>query len=148
MVSSSCSTTTSVLPLSLRVLCSGQQDLVVARVQADGGLVQHVAHALQVAAQLRGQADALRLAAAERGRAPVQREVAQADLFQEFQPGGDFGDQVAGDLGLAARQRQGFDPATDVGDRQAGQVGDGPALTPALSRQRERETFAPSQGWG
>ena len=30
-----------------------EQDGVVAGVQADGGLVQHVAHALQVAAQLR-----------------------------------------------------------------------------------------------
>ena len=63
-----------------------QQDAVVARVQADGRLVEHVAHALQVAAQLRRQADALRLAAAERGRGAVQRQVAQADLFQELQP--------------------------------------------------------------
>jgi hypothetical protein len=63
-----------------------QQDAVVARVQADGRLVQHVAHALQVAAQLRRQADALRLAAAERGRGAVQRQVAQAHLFQELEP--------------------------------------------------------------
>ena len=50
--------------------------------QADGGFVEHVTHALQVAAQLRRQADALRLATAERGRAPVQREVAQAHFFR------------------------------------------------------------------
>ena len=36
-----------------------QQDLVVARVQAYGRLVEHIAHALQVAAKLRGQANAL-----------------------------------------------------------------------------------------
>jgi hypothetical protein len=83
MVSSSCSTTTSVLPCRPALGQRVQQHAVVARVQADGGLVQHVAHALQVAAQLRGQADALRLAAAERGRGAVQRQVAQAHLGQE-----------------------------------------------------------------
>ena len=87
IVSSSCSTTTSVLPLSLERLQRVQQDAVVARVQADGRLVEHVAHALQVAAQLRRQADALRLAAAERRRGAVQRQVAQADLFQELRAG-------------------------------------------------------------
>ena len=40
-----------------------EQDLVVARVQADRRLVEHVAHALQVAAELRREADALRFAA-------------------------------------------------------------------------------------
>ena len=50
-----------------------EQHLVVARMQADGGLVEHVAHALQVRAQLSGQADALRLAARQRRRGAVQR---------------------------------------------------------------------------
>ena len=59
------------IALVTQVLQGVEQDLIVARVQADGGFVQHVAHALQVAAQLCGQADSLRLAAAECGRAPV-----------------------------------------------------------------------------
>ena len=50
-----------------------EQHLVVARMQADGGLVQHVAHALQVGAELRGEADALRFAARERGRGAIER---------------------------------------------------------------------------
>ena len=81
-----------------------EQDAVVARVQADGGLVQHVAHALQVAAQLRRQADALRLTARESGRGAVQREVAQAHLLQELQAAADFGDHIAGDAHLAPAQ--------------------------------------------
>ena len=48
-----------------------QQNLVVARMQANGGLVQHIAHALQIAAQLRGQSNALRFATAEGGRTTV-----------------------------------------------------------------------------
>ena len=42
-----------------------QQNLVVARVQANGRLVQHVTHALQIAAKLRGQADARAFAVAQ-----------------------------------------------------------------------------------
>ena len=43
-----------------------QQPVVVALVQADRGLVEHVEHARQARADLRGQADALALAARER----------------------------------------------------------------------------------
>ena len=128
IVSSSCSTTTSVLPLSPSLCSAFEQDLVVARVQADGRLVEHVADALQVAAELRRQADALRLAARERGRAAVQREVAEAHLFQELEPAPDLGDQVARDLGVARASepacssstqlaRIGHRPLRDPGDR-------------------------------
>ena len=51
--------------------------------QADGGLVEDAAHAAQVRAELRRQADALRLAARQRGRGAVQRQVAEADVLQE-----------------------------------------------------------------
>ena len=44
------------------------QALVVALVQADRRLVEHVEHADEPAADLRRQPDALRLAAGERGR--------------------------------------------------------------------------------
>ena len=99
------------------------------------GLIQHVAHALQVAAQLRGQANALGLATTERGRAPVQREVAQAHFFQKFEAALDFGHEVAGDvaftlshaLGHAVRSAQGLDPAAHVRHRQRGDIGDADA---------------------
>jgi hypothetical protein len=80
--------------------------LVVARVQADGRLVEDVADAAQVGAELRGEPDALRLAAGQRGRGAVERQVAQADLRQESQARAEFGDQVACDLGLAAVERK------------------------------------------
>ena len=56
-----------------------EQAAVVARVQADGGLVEHVEHAAQLGADLRGQADALRLAAGERVRGAIQAQVIEAD---------------------------------------------------------------------
>ena len=49
-----------------------EQPGVVARVQADRRLVEHVEHAGQSAADLAGQPDALALAAGERGRAAGQ----------------------------------------------------------------------------
>ena len=48
-----------------------QEDLIVSGVQANGGLVQHITHALQVAAQLRCKPDALGFAATQGGRAAV-----------------------------------------------------------------------------
>ena len=107
-----------------------EQDGVVAGVQADGGLVQHVAHALQVAAQLRRQADALRFAAAEGGRATVQRQVAQADRFQKLQPALDLGQQVARDVGRARlqRRRQPLHPVAHGVHVKARNVGNADAL--------------------
>ena len=69
--------------LGLQLLQRVEQHAVVARVQADGGLVQDVAHAAQVGAELRREADALRLAAGERGRGAGQREIAEPDFVEE-----------------------------------------------------------------
>ena len=51
-----------------QVLERFQQAGVVALVQADGGLVQHVEHAGETGADLRGEPDALALAARQRAR--------------------------------------------------------------------------------
>ncbi len=76
---------------------------VVALVQADAGLVEDVEHADERRADLRGQADALRLAAGERGGGALQREVADADIVEEAQPLADLLDHAAADeaLGVA-----------------------------------------------
>ena len=102
MASRSCSTTTTVLPMSRRCCEGGQQLAVVPLVQADGGLVEDVDDAGQLAADLAGQADALALAAGERRRRPVQGQVAEAHVEQEPQPRADLLQQLGGDLGLGA----------------------------------------------
>ena len=75
--------------------------LVVALVQADGGLVENVEHAAQPRADLRGQADALALAAGERGGVAVEREVVEADGAEEFEPLDNFAADALGDQRLA-----------------------------------------------
>ena len=62
------------------------QALVVARMQADRRLVQHIQHARESAADLRREADALHLAAGERGAWTVQREIVEPDIVQKLQP--------------------------------------------------------------
>ena len=62
------------------------QALVVALVQADRRLVEHVEHADEAAADLRREPDALRLAARERARRAVEREVVEPDVEHELQP--------------------------------------------------------------
>ena len=59
------------------------QPRVVALVQADARLVEDVEHAHQPGADLRRQADALRLAAGERRGRAVEGEVVEADVEQE-----------------------------------------------------------------
>ncbi len=76
----------------------GEQPAVVARVQADGGLVEHVENAAQSRADLRGQANALRFAAGKRGGRAIEGEIAEPDGEQKIEALGDFGQRAAGDL--------------------------------------------------
>ncbi|MDT4830208.1 hypothetical protein FQZ97_636620 [compost metagenome] len=98
-----------------QVLQRGDEAVVVALVQADAGLVEHVHHAGQAAADLARQADALGLATAERVGAAVQAQVVQAHIVEEFQPLADLVDHARGDVALGARQLQ----AREIGQRFA-----------------------------
>src|SRR5690606_7465485 len=98
--------------------------LVVALVQADGGLVEDVEHAHQAGADLGGQADSLRLTARERAGGAVEREVVEADVEEELEALLDLLEHPLGDLSLAVAQ---LDRAQEVGglvDRQGADLGD------------------------
>ncbi len=80
----------------------GEQARVVALVQADRGLVQHVHDAGEAGADLAGQADALRLAAGERFRRAVERKIVEADIDEEGQARGDLPHDLLRHLGTLA----------------------------------------------
>ena len=109
-----------------------EQPLVVARVQADRRLVEDVEHADQAAADLAGQADALRLAAGERRGGAVEREVFEADVVQEAEPAADFLEHFGGDQLLVAVElelgeeldRVGYGQLAHFGQRARGRVGE------------------------
>ncbi len=67
-----------------------EQARVVALVQADRRLVEHIEHAGEAGADLRGQPNALALAAGQRARRAGQREIFQPDIDQEFEAFADF----------------------------------------------------------
>ena len=75
-----------------------EQPRVVALVQADRGLVEHVEHAGQARADLAGEPDALALAARQRAGIARQRQVVEADIVEEAQPLADFLEDALADL--------------------------------------------------
>ena len=101
-----------------------QQLLVVPLVQADAGLVQDVHDALELGADLGGQADALALAAAEGGGGAVQGQVAQAHVVQEAQALLDLLQHLLGDDGVLAFQAQALEPGPGLAHAQGRQRGD------------------------
>ncbi len=109
---------------------STQQPGIVARVQADRGLVKHIEHAGQPAADLAGQADALALAAGERGRSPRQRQVIEPDLHQEGQPVADLAHQVAGDVPLVGRELELVEEGHGLTERPAADLVERVAMEP------------------
>ena len=107
------------LPRSRSCVERVEQPVVVARVQADRRLVEDVEHADQAAADLAGQANALRLAAGERRRGAVEREVVEADVVQEAEPAADFLEHFGGDQLLVAFELQLGEELGRVGHRPA-----------------------------
>ena len=82
------------------------QPLVVARMQADRRLVQHVQRVDQRRPERRGQIDALRLAARQRRRQPVERQVVEPHVGQEAQPAPNLAQDLVGDRRILLAERQ------------------------------------------
>ena len=105
-----------------QVLERAEQALVVALVEADGGLVEHVEHAGEAGADLRGEPDALALAARQRAGGAGERQIVEPDIDEEVQPLADLLEDADGDLVLLLRQRLG--QVGEPGERAAdGEVG-------------------------
>ena len=77
-----------------------EEPRIVALVQADRGLVEHVEHAGEAGADLRGEPDALALAARQRAGGARQREIFEPDIDQKFQALADFLEHAHGDFVL------------------------------------------------
>ena len=115
----------------LKLAQHGDQPRVVARVQADRRLVEHVEHAHEPRADLRGEADALHLAAREGGALAVEGQVVEPHVGEELEPAANLLEYLTGHLPFGLVQLQlpeegggGADrPAHDVDDRRAAHGG-------------------------
>ena len=103
-----------------------QKPGIVALVQPDGGLVEHVEHAGQAGADLRGQPDALAFAAGQRARGAGEGEIFQSDIDQKFQPLADFFEHADGNFVLLRGQPLGqlSEPLCCAFDRHIGDFAD------------------------
>ena len=128
-----------------------QQPLIVALVEADRRLVEHVEHARQARADLAGEADALALAAGKRARGAVEVEIIEADIVEEAEPLVDLLEDGAGDLVLGRvellgeawrtrRERGGPSGRVDMADMSS------PAIFTASGSGRRRAPWQVSQG--
>jgi hypothetical protein len=124
------------VPRALELIECLQQRLGVRRMEARGGLVEHIHHAEQVGAHLGGEPQPLELAGRERRRAALEREVAQSELGEDL----DSRQQILGDplgdqrlLRVLARQlrrprrrpvRGGPQDARNALQRQPGELSD------------------------
>jgi hypothetical protein len=100
------------------------QPAVVALVQPDGGLVEHVQHARQPGADLRREPDALGLPAGERARGASEAQIVESDLHEEVQARADLPEDGGGDLGFAVGQLELREVLLRVGQTHARRIGD------------------------
>ena len=88
-----------------------EQARVVALVQADRRLVEHIEHARQPRADLRSEPDALALAARQRARRARQRQIVEPDVAQEGRAGRRSPSGCGGRSRCAWRRASRADPA-------------------------------------
>ena len=115
------------------------QPAVVALVQTDRRLVEHVQRADEAGADLARQADALRLAAGQRAGRARQRQVVEADVEQEPEPGVDLLGHPLGDHPLAFGELQCGEELGRLTDREVAHLGD----VAVVDRHRQRLRLQP-----
>src|SRR3546814_7546553 len=81
-----------------------EQPVIVALVQTDRRLVQHIKHARQARPDLAREPDALAFAARQRARRAIQVEIIQADIVEEAEPLDDLLQYALGDRFLLVVQ--------------------------------------------
>ena len=112
------------------------QPVGVARMQADGWLVEDVHRAHERTAQGGCQVDALALAARQRRRQAVQRQVAHTHVTQVLKTAVDLGEQTLGNLGVGIVEFEVLEPLPQVLDRHAHHLADGDAAHLHVARLR------------
>ena len=98
--------------------------------QTDRRLVEDVADAAQIGAELRGEPDALRFTARQRRRRTIERQITQADEIEKTEPADELRHDVARDLACARLEFQLLERDMRVGDRARRDLCDALAVEP------------------
>ena len=105
-----------------------QEPAIVALVQTDGRLVEHVHHTHESGADLAGKTDALRFTAGKRGGGSIQSEIIEAHVDKKLKSLVDLSQNPRGDLAAISRQ---LEPSEKI-----------PGLTHRLRRDRGQGMIA------
>ena len=106
-----------------QALKGGDELAVVALVQADRRLVEHVQDADEARTDLRGQADTLRLAARKGSGTARQRQVGEADIDEEGQACLDLCEDGRGDRAGSLLELNSREEFASLQDGQVGELG-------------------------
>ena len=104
--------------------------LRIARMQADGRLVENVERADEMRAERSRELDALRFAAGKRRGEALEREVVEADFVEKLQARANFVENFVGDFRLRRRELQRAEEDARFFDGELADFGDGFAGDP------------------
>src|SRR4029453_4873865 len=96
----------------------GEELPVIPLVETDRRLIEHVEHAGQVRADLRGEPDALPFTARQRRRAASEREIADTDVVEKPEAFLNLLQNPLRDDRLSVSERQAVEHVERFGDRQ------------------------------
>ena len=115
---------------------------IVFLVQSNARFIQDIQYIHQLGADLRGEADPLAFPSGKAPGTPVEGQIIQTNVQQEFQPPAQFFKDVSGNGKLAFAQAlfNALEPAEEFNDVHTGQAGD------VLSVQAEMEGFPVQPG--
>src|ERR1700744_1328307 len=84
--------------------------------QTDRRFVEHIADALEIAAERRGETNPLGLAPRQARSGTVEGQIAEADFLEEFEAAANLADDVACDVRIATFELELLDPQPRVAD--------------------------------
>ena len=113
-----------------------EQPKIIARMQPNRRLVQHIEHAAKIGAELRSQTNSLGFAAAQRFRGTAKRKITQTDVLHEMQPLLNFGKQLSGDGFLCSAKPQFLRKLPRFAGRERGEIVDRVSLHTHVTRHR------------
>ncbi len=111
-----------------------EQSQIVARMQTDRGLIEHVEDAAQIRTKLRREPNALRLTAAQGLRRTAEREIAQPDVFHELETLLNLRHEIGGNRFLISTEAQLADQSASLAGGERGEVIDRVTLQPHVAR--------------
>ena len=118
-----------------------EQTPVVARMESNRWLIEHVKHSAKLRSNLSSQTNSLPFTTRQRRRRPIERQVSKSYRFQKSQPGFDLPQNESGNLPFALAELDLIERPNRIFDRHRGVIGN-PAPAHAHRKRIRAQTTA------